>query len=216
MTPNTVASAAAVAERTSQASISTLGAISATPGTAAAIASRSRCDRPIDVSRISSSCSLVVGAGAHQDVVHAEPLDHRQGLSLGAGSDREHRDHGAHAEHDAEHGERRAHLVRRQVRRARWRARRASSSAAHEGGQRLAQPAALGVAAGLGERHPAAGVETGGDDGEAARERAHLNRRALEVGGRSRDRRRRRPPRRTAPAAAPPARSRPPRPGCWR
>ncbi len=58
----------------------------------------------------------VVGARPHQDVVHPQPLDHRQRFLLGAGSDREHGDHRADSEHDPEHGQSRAHLVRRQVR----------------------------------------------------------------------------------------------------
>ena len=127
----------------------------------------------------------VVGAGAHQDVVHPEPLDHRQGFSLGAGSDREHRDHRAHAEHDAEHGEGRAHLVRRQVRERDDERVARLHPPPMKAASALRKPAGVGVAAGLGERDPAAGVETGSDHGEAASERAHLDRCALEVVRRS-------------------------------
>ena len=48
---------------------------------------------------------------ADHDVARAELVDQRERLLLGAGADRQHRDHRADAEHHAEHRQRRAQLV---------------------------------------------------------------------------------------------------------
>ena len=91
------------------------GTTSSTPGTASAMAAASRCETPSDFWRISFSSLVLERLGADQDVAQAEPLDRGQGLALGPVADRHHGDHRADAEDHAEHGQRRAQLVRRQV-----------------------------------------------------------------------------------------------------
>src|SRR5262249_24927094 len=60
---------------------------------------------------------LAVGRLARLDdqVAHAELLDERHHFLLRAGADREHGDHGRHAEDHAQHREQRPQLVRAQV-----------------------------------------------------------------------------------------------------
>ncbi len=92
------------------------GATSSTPGTASAIAAASRSETPerlladlLGLLRPAASRARTRTLRSPSRSIIAERLP------LGAGADREHGDHRADAEDHAEHGQRRAQLVRRQV-----------------------------------------------------------------------------------------------------
>ena len=159
-------------------SISIFGAANSTPGTASSIASTSRCDRPSDFLRISSSSSGLNVLRADDDVARAEPLDQRERLLLRAGADRQHRDHRADAEHHAEHRQRRAQLVL--ARGSRGAVDERVEQAPHRLGadvRRCRCRAAIAVRRRIAQRDLVAGGEPGLDDDASRGRRAELDRR---------------------------------------
>ena len=130
-TPSTRGFARPAGESTFQGSTSIFATTRSTPGTASRIASASRAESPARLRRISGELVLAVEALVlHHHVAQAHRVDDLEGLALGPRADREHRDHGAHAEDDPEHREERAQRVVAQALEARRRATRGRRSPA--------------------------------------------------------------------------------------
>ena len=91
--------------------VRTSGLTAATPGTSRAIASRVLHRQRAGAAKPAVDAAAVDAAGEDHDHVLAQRGDARLDLRLGAVADADHGDDRAHADDDAQHGQRRPQLV---------------------------------------------------------------------------------------------------------